>query len=74
MRGASPSVTDVVQTFSWLLGSHEILYLIKEPSRLTNKSRLNTMKKQSRGLNRYNMLQEKKGKKEEKNSLHMHDT
>ena len=35
-----------------------ILLLINEASRLTNKSRLHTMKKERRGLNRYNMLQD----------------
>ena len=35
------------------------------------KSRLNTMKKQRRGLNRYNMLQD--GKKRKKVFIHMHD-
>ena len=33
---------------------------------------LNTMKKQRRGLNRYNMLQD--GKRGKKVSIHMHDT
>ena len=35
------------------------------------KSRLNNMKKQRRGLNRYNMLQD--GKKRNKVSIHLHD-
>ena len=33
---------------------------------------LNSMKKQRRGLNRYNMLQD--GKKMKKVAIHMHDT
>ena len=35
----------------------KILLLVDESSRLTNKLRLNTMKKQRRGLNRCNVLQ-----------------
>ena len=51
---SSPSVTDVVQTISWLFHSHDN----NESSRLTNKSSLNTMKKQRRGLDGYNVLQD----------------
>ena len=52
----SPSVTDVVQTFSWLFGSLDHPLIVNESSRSTDKSSEITMKKQRRGLDRYNVL------------------
>ena len=60
-RAITTSVTDVVQTFSWLFGSHDnsLTSLVNESSRLINKSSLITTKKQRRGLNRYNVLHDR---------------